>query len=140
MQDRVQAHVVYRLEYHIVWVTKYRKKLLAVGVGQYLKKIIVSYLADKYPDCYLEDYNFQEDHIHGLYVIPPKYSIAKIVQDVKSNSSRELRKRFEFLNKYPHIWSIGYYVSSIGADEKRIKNYIEYQGKQDRGQAQLALL
>ena len=76
-------------------------------------------------------------------VIPPKYSIASVVGRLKGQSASELRKAFKWLSdvywKENVLWSRGYFVSSVGIDEEVIKNYVEYQGRQDSGQLRLKL-
>jgi len=135
MKTLVQAHVCYRLMYHIVWIPKYRYKIFKPGVKEYCKKVIKSAITDRYPDVVMEELNVMEDHVHMVVVIPPKYGISKVVGDVKRDSSRGMRKRFEFLRRgRDAMWSIGYFVSSVGLDEKRIRNYVTHQGKQDSGQ------
>src|SRR3989344_296186 len=140
MKGRSQAHVTYKLSYHIVWIPKYRRKLLLQGVDTYFTKTLKTYLADQYPDVILEEINVQLDHVHLMIVIPPKYSISKVVGDMKSNTSRELRKKFEYIRRNKVLWSIGYFVSSVGLDEARIRRYISHQEAQDKGRAQLVLL
>jgi len=139
MEVRVQAHVAYRLSYHIVWIPKYRWKILKPGVASYLKKIIVSYLADNIPDVQLEEFNAQPDHVHILIVIPPKYAISTIVQKLKSHTSLKLKQNFDYLKPRPAVWSTGYFVSSVGIDEHAIKKYIRFQEKHDTGQAKLVV-
>ncbi|MFW5720163.1 MAG: IS200/IS605 family transposase [Candidatus Dojkabacteria bacterium] len=135
MKTRVQSHVAYQLLYHIVWIPKYRKKVLVPGVSSYLDKVIRTYLQDRYPDVVVEEMNVQVDHVHILLVVPPKYSVSKVVGDIKSNSSRLLRKKFEYLRRgSSSLWSVGYYVSSVGLDEQRIRKYVRYQENQDKGQ------
>jgi putative transposase len=72
---------------------------------------------------------------------PPKYSIAKVVQIIKANTGRALREKFGFLKGRYYgrggIWSAGYFVSTVGLDERMIKRYVEYQAKEDLGQAKL---
>ena len=76
-------------------------------------------------------------------VIPPKYSVSQVVETLKKNTSRQLRKKFRFLESvyWDHggIWSRGYFVSTVGINEEIIRKYVEYQGKEDTGQAELAL-
>lgn len=73
MDIRVQAHVAYRLSYHIVWIPKYRWKILKPGVASYLQKVIQSYLADELPDVQMEAFSAQVDqcasaHHHSAQV------------------------------------------------------------------------
>jgi len=68
---------------------------------------------------------------------PPKYSAAEVVQKFKAYSSADLVKRFKFIRKLytdSHVWSAGYFVSTIGFNEKVIKAYIQNQGQYDRGE------
>ena len=100
-------------------------------------------LKEYYPELDILEINHEIDHIHILMVIPPKMSIGSVVRILKSNTSRDLKKKFSFLKEVywgtDGIWSDGYFVSTVGVDEKIIKNYIEQQGKEDSGQAQLEL-
>ena len=78
-----------------------------------------------------------------LLSIPPKIRISDVVSRVKSITGRLLKKKFEYMRKaywgVDGIWSDGYFVSTVGVNEEIIKNYIEQQGKEDSGQAQLVL-
>ena len=70
-------------------------------------------------------------------------SISKVVEILKSNTGRELKKKFEFLRKRYYgrggIWSVGYFVSTVGLDEETIKRYIRHQEKEDLGQSKIAI-
>lgn len=136
MKLPVQSHTAYQLLYHIVWIPKYWRKVLIKGVDLYCDKVICSYITDRYPDVVVEELNIQIDHIHILIVIPPKYAVSKVVGDIKANSSRLMRKEFDYLRRGTDgMWSIGYYVSSVGLDEQRVRKYVKYQENQDKGQA-----
>ena len=95
------------------------------------------------PGVVVETVGFAQDHLHMVMVIPPKYSIASVMGQLKSQSAAELRKKFTWIDKVYWkeniVWSPGYFVSSVGIDEKTIKNYVEHQGRQDSGQLQLEL-
>ena len=69
---------------------------------------------------------------------PPKYSISEVVQKIKVTTSRDLRNKFKFIDRIfsdkEGIWGIGYYVSTVGLNEEKIKQYIAHQGKQDVGE------
>ena len=81
---------------------------------------------------------FDQDHLHMLMVIPPKYSISDVMGTLKSQLASRMRKFFKWLDKVYWkdniIWSPGYFVSSVGLDEATIRNYVEMQGRQDLGQ------
>jgi putative transposase len=109
--------------------------LLKGGVGKYSEKVIDGVIRDRHPDVQIEEVNAQEDHIHVMIVIPPKYSISKVIGDMKRDSSRILRKKFEYLRRgRESLWAIGYYISSVGLDERRVRNYIKYEQDQESGQ------
>ena len=139
MKFKSGAHCVYKTRYHIVWIPKYRRKVLVPGVAKYLGKVMDSYLSERYPDIYILERSVQPDHLHLLIEIPPKYSVATVVGSIKANTARMMRKHFPFLNHHSHMWSTGYFVSTTGANEHIIKQYIINQEKQDRGQATLVL-
>lgn len=98
---------------------------------------------DHYPEIEILEINHDIDHIHILVVVPPKMSVSQVVRILKSNTSRDLKKKFPFLKKVywgtDGIWSDGYFVSTVGINEEIIKKYIERQGKEDSGQAKLVL-
>jgi len=137
MEVRVSAHCAYRLQYHIVWVCKYRRRILKPGVREYLEKVLTGLLRQM-PGVEIETIGFDGDHLHMVMIIPPKYSISEVMGRLKSQSSSRMRKKFDWLSKVYWsdniVWSPGYFVSSIGVDEKTVKKYVEYQGCQDSGQ------
>jgi len=98
---------------------------------------------EKYPQIEYKEMNHDEDHIHLLISIPPTISVGKVVGIIKSNTARELKQKFPFLKEVywgtESIWSGGYFVSTVGVNEKIVKNYIEKQGAEDSGQATLEL-
>lgn len=138
MEVKVQAHVAYQIRYHVVWIPKYRRKILVAGVKKYLEKTIQTTVIDRYPDVYIIELNVQKDHVHALLEISPKYSVSSVVGYIKGVTSRNMRMHFEFLRRATALWSDGFYVSTVGYDEKKIRDYIRYQEKQASGQAVLA--
>ena len=139
MKYRAQAHVVYETKYHIVWIPKYRRKILVGGVGKYFEKVMRNYLEEKYPDVYVEELSVQVDHVHMMVVIPPKYAVSSIVGGIKSKTSLRMKKEFGFMGSSKQVWSIGYFVSTVGMNETVIRKYIQNQEDQDKGRAKLAL-
>lgn len=135
MRIRHLNHSVYQVSYHLVWGTKYRRKVIKHYVKTELIKSIYSALK-RHPDWYLYKINTGDDHVHLLLEFPPSHSIAAVVQDIKSCTSSHLRKKFKFIDEiYNHsgLWSVGYFVSTAGLNEDEIKRYIERQGDYDRG-------
>ena len=140
VQTLLSGHGAYRLEYHIVWVCKYRRKVLKPALEETLRQLL-PHLLRSMPGCRLQTIGFDQDHLHMLVVIPPKYAIAHVMARLKSQSSAHLRTKFSFLKKVYWkeniVWSPGYFVSSVGVDEAIIKKYVEYQGERDSGQLEL---
>ena len=134
MKYKRQAHVVYKTKYHIVWIPKYRRKILVSGVSKYCETVMRNYLVDRYPDVHIQEISIQVDHVHLLIEIPPKYAVSKVVGDIKSDTARKMRKKFEYIGKQSNVWSVGYFVTTVGANEKTIEKYIRSQEEQDKGQ------
>ncbi len=142
MEIRLSGHTAYRTEYHIVWIPKYRHHILNSGVKVYLVKLFPTIL-EQIPGCEIVTYNIQPDHIHMVMIIPPKYSVSDVVGKIKGITSSELRKKFGWMRKRYWrenvVWSPGFFVSTVGVEEKDILRYVEHQGRQDSGQAKLEL-
>ena len=139
MKIKVQAHVAYQTQYHVVWIPKRRRNLLKDGIKEYLQKTIYTVVEDKYPDVYVSSLNIQIDHVHALIEIPPKYAVSTVIGYIKGATSRLMRRHIEYLRHVPAMWATGYFVSTVGINEAVIKKYIEYQDKQDRGHVLLPL-
>lgn len=126
---------VFLLHVHLVFVTKYRKKVFTNTVLEYLE-LILSAVCDDF-EAKLVEFNGEEDHVHLLVNYPPKISISKLVNSLKGVSSRMLRK-----NKFPsvekalwggHLWSPSYFAGSCGgASLDTITQYIEQQKRQKK--------
>jgi len=92
--------------YHIVWGTKYRRKVLK----EYTKKDLIQSVKKvqrKYPTWYVHELNIDEDHIHVVIEIPPKDSISKVVQEIKVQSSKDLRRGISTWIGYIKKWGYG---------------------------------
>lgn len=109
-------------------------------MGEYLKRKVFQ-VSRFHPEIGIIEVNTDVDHMHILVSIPPKMSVSDAVRLVKANTGKAMRKHFPFLDKVywgsEGIWSIGYFVSTVGINEAVIKKYIEQQGKEDSGQAEL---
>ena len=119
MEYRKQAHAVFYTRYHIVISTKYRRKILKSGVGEYLRKVVLQ-VSRAHPEIEMLEVSTDVDHMHLLVSIPPKHSVCQVVRMIKSNTGRKLREKFPHLDKVywgvPGIWSIGYFVSTVGVN------------------------
>ncbi len=130
-------HSTYQHQYHIVWGTKGRRKYLK----PYVKAELLHSLFEtvkKYPTLYIHTVNTDQDHVHIQIEVPPNIAVSDAVQALKARSSVHLKRTFKFIREMyldkDGIWSVGYFSSTVGLDEERIKHYIEWQGKKDEPQ------
>ena len=130
-------HSTYQHQYHIVWGTRGRRRILQAYVLPELKKSIHE-TCKKYPTLWVETLNTDQDHVHLQLGVPPNITVADAVGKLKAYSSRHLRAKFKFIRdiylEKDGIWSVGYFSSTIGLNEAQIKRYIEWQGRKDRPQ------
>ena len=81
------------------------------------------------PGCEIIKQNIQDDHVHMLVVIPPKYAVSDVIGEIKQYTASKLRKKFAWLDKVYWkenvVWSPGYFVSTVGLDEKQITEYVK---------------
>jgi putative transposase len=132
-QYRRTSHTVYDNKYHIVWITKYRKKILIDDIALRLRDIVRQICSTEKVDILKGAIG--PDHVHILLEIPPYISVSRIVQHLKGESSRKLQMEFPRLGKTfwgQHMWQIGYFCCTTGTvTEGIIKRYIEEQGKKE---------
>ena len=111
-------------------------------MGEYLKRK-VQQVQRFHPEIEIIKVNTDIDHMHIMLSIPPKIPVSSVVRLIKTNTGKAMRKHFPFLDKVywgvKGIWSVGYFVSTVGISEEIIQKYIELQGREDSGQAQLEL-
>ena len=91
-------HSVYRLSYHVVWVCKYRRRVLKPGVVEYIKKLMPKLLRS-ISGCEIEQIGFDKDHVHFVMTIPPRYAIADVMASLKSQSASQIRAKFTWLSR-----------------------------------------
>ena len=135
MRLRNLNHSKYQIVYHIVWGTRYRRKYIKEYTKQELRKYLFE-ATKKYPTLFILAFNTEDDHIHLQIEIPPNLSIASVVQRLKAESSYHLKKKFKFIREMyldGSIWSVGYFVSTVGLNEETIRKYIANQGRKDKG-------
>jgi putative transposase len=136
---RTGSHCKYNINYHIIWIPKFRKKLLVGKVAEVLKTIINGQCEDLGVDNLALE--VMPDHIHLFVGATPTHTPFKIVRKLKGNTSIQLRRcfpnlRFLGYNKhygkgFSNLWAIGYYCGSAGhVSQEAVKRYIlEQQGK-----------
>jgi putative transposase len=129
--QRTNRHSVYDLQYHLVVVTKYRRKLLTDEVMERLKEIANQLFSLNFK-CVLNEINGDLDHVHILFECPPQVQLSKIVNSFKTVSARLLRQEFpelQSLSKRDHkLWSESYYIGSVSERSfAAVKEYIRNQ-------------
>jgi putative transposase len=128
------SHCVYDCRYHIVWITKYRRKCLDEEIQRELKEILEKVSEEMYVKVL--KMGMEEDHVHLYVSIPPSQPLPMVVQRYKGVSSKEIRKAHgKRLKEYywkPVLWAVGYFVASVGeVNDEIIRRYVENQGKKD---------
>jgi len=134
VEIRRTKHAVYELKYHIVWVPKYRARILGGEVTKYLKGVFTE-IAEEY-EFRIDTMEVMADHVHIFIEAPPSYSVSEVVQILKSISAREIFKRFPKMRELMwsgKIWNEGYFVRSVGdkVTDEVIRKYIKYQKHED---------
>ncbi len=122
------SHSVWECKYHVVFIPKYRRKVLFGELRQELGKVFRVLARQK--ECEVEEGHLLPDHVHMLISIPPKHSVAQIVGYIKGESAIHIaRVHFQRGRNYVgyHFWARGYFVSTVGRDEKAIREYIKHQ-------------
>ena len=133
MDNKSLSHVRWKCQYHIVFIPKYRKKVLYGKLKADVRDIISTLC--RYKEVEIIDGAVCEDHIHLSVAIPPKYSISKFMGYLKGKSTLMIYDRHpELQSKWDKaFWARGYYVSTIGnITEDAIKKYIREQAEESR--------
>jgi putative transposase len=135
------THVIWHCQYHIVWVPKYRFRVLKGDIAQEVHNCVQVYSSRI--GCQVVELNVQSDHVHLLVKVPPKVSISQLMGVVKGKSALRLFTRFPYLKQKPywgnHFWAKGYCVDTVGVDADMIRRYMRYQKKQEQRQIQMNL-
>ena len=123
------AHTRHRLVYHLVWIPKYRQRLLIGKVAVRLKELL--YEAASVNRWWIHELAVQRDHVHMLVQLDPTTSVARAAQIFKGGTSYKIRKEFPELEEFlwgDSFWADGYFAESIGVTkEDAIKRYIRQQ-------------
>ena len=123
------AHTAWMCKYHIVFIPKYRRKVI---YNQYRKDLIdIIKALCKYKGVEIIEGHMMPDHVHLLMEVDPQFGIHKAVKQIKGRTSRILRQEFGTLrSRLPSLWTNSYFVSTVGvAPLSVIKQYIENQKK-----------
>ena len=126
---RRSSHAVYRLRYHFVFITKYRKPVLRGDIAKEVRSLIREVCRTH--DIEIVRGHVRPDHVHLLLDVPPKWAPSRVMQRIKGKSSHHLlqdhrRLRKEFWGR--HLWARGYFVATTGnVSDEMVAEYIENQ-------------
>ena len=126
---RTGSHSRFDLKYHIVWVTKYRKRVLTGPVGYRVRDLIIEIC--KRNEVEILQGHVSSDHVHLFVSSPPNLSVSKLVQYLKGKTSRKLMMEFRPIQKQfwgRHVWARGYFAASSGnVTDEVVQEYIRLQ-------------
>ena len=134
------SHTRWECKYHLVWIPKYRKKVIYLSLRKYLGEILRELATQK--ESKIIEGHLMSDHVHMLISIPPKYAVSQVVGFIKGKSAIQIARNFQGRKKNfvgQHFWARGYYVSTVGKDEGAVRAYIKKQEKEDKRYDQMNL-
>ena len=134
------AHTTWNCKYHIIFAPKYRRRVIYGNIRSDIGRIIRLLCERK--GINIIEAELCPDHVHMLVEIPPKYSVADIVGYIKGKSSlmifdRHANLKYKYGNR--HFWCRGYYVDTVGKNEKKIEEYIRQQLQEDIAADQITM-
>ena len=135
------SHSVWECKYHVVFIPKCRRRTLYGTLRPHLGEVFRKLAVQK--ESRVEEGHLLADHVHMLIAIPPKYAVSQVVGFIKGKSAIHLARvygeqRRNFVGQ--HFWARGYFVSTVGRDERIIREYIRKQEEADDRLDQLGLL
>ena len=127
MSYKCNNNITYSCKYHVIWCSKYRRKVLVEEVGQRLKELIVGVASELRVD--IIEMEIMPDHVHLLLEVDPQFGIHRAVKNIKGKTSRILRAEFISLRtRLPSLWTNSYFVATVGGAPLEVfKQYIESQ-------------
>ena len=138
---RKLSHTLWHCQYHVVWVPKYRYRVLTGPVRDAVDRGIRAICG--YHGCEVVELNVQPDHVHLIVLVPPKVAVSELMGRVKGQTSTRVFKQFPALRRQKywgnHFWAQGYCVDTVGVNAEMICKYVKYQEKKERTVEQLQL-
>lgn len=140
MDSNSLAHTKWNCKYHIVFTPKYRRQAIYQKISADIGQIIRTLCSRK--GIEIVEAAALRDHIHLYVAIPPKYSVAEIMGYLKGKSSlmifdRHANLKYKYGNR--HFWCRGYYVDTVGRNEKTIREYVKHQLEEDIAADQISM-
>ena len=131
---RKLSHTIWHCQYHIVWVPKYRFRILSGLVAEEVERCIRTFCQQLSAE--IIELNLQPDHVHLLVLVPPKLSISEFVGTLKGRTAIRVFNKFRHLKSKPywgnHFWARGYCVDTVGLDAEKIQKYVKYQQEKEK--------
>ena len=127
------SHTRWECKYHVVFIPKYRRKVLYGNLRQFLGPVLRELASHK--ESRVEEGHLCTDHVHMLLSIPPKYAVAQVVGYIKGKSAIHIAREYGGVKRnFTGItfWARGYWVSTVGRDERTNREYVRQQGEQDK--------
>ena len=135
------AHVLWHCQFHLIWVPKYRYRILEGTVKEEVFNCIQVFVSRL--GCGVDELNIQKDHVHMIVKVVPKVSISQLMGTVKGRTAIRVFKKYPYLKNKPywgnHFWAPGYCVDTVGVNEEMIRKYVKYQENVERRAEQLGL-
>ena len=136
MEVRLSAHGAYQHQYQVVWIPKYRRRILRGAIKLFVQEQLPQ-IQPYHPDGEVQPWSVQIDHIPMGLVLPPKYAVSSIVGKMTAHLSRHLRLRYPGLKRTywgAVLWFPGFFSSTVGLNEAVIRRYVEHQERMDKEQ------
>ena len=133
-------HTTWECKYHIVFIPKYRKKVLYQQLRRELGAVFRD-LAQRQESEIIEGH-LMSDHVHMLISIPPKHSVSNVMGFMKGKSAIHIARVYAGRRRNyvgQHFWARGYWVSTVGKNEAAVRRYIQDQEKEDQRLDQMEL-
>jgi putative transposase len=140
-QVKSLSHTRWECKYHIVFIPKYRKKIIFGQIKKELGEVFHRLARQK--ESLIEEGHMMADHVHMMISIPPKYAVSQVVGFIKGKSAIHIARTYTGRKRNyvgQHFWARGYFVSTVGRDEQVIRDYIRHQEAEDRRVDQLELM
>jgi putative transposase len=131
---RKLSQSIWHCQYHLVWVPKYRCRILEGKIGNEVSNCIRAFSEQK--GCEIVELNVRADHVHLLVMVPPRISISDYMGMIKGRTAIRVFNKFRQLKNRPYwgnkFWSRGYCVDTVGLDSEMIQKYVKHQEQKER--------
>ena len=135
------SHTRWECKYHVVFIPKYRKKVIFGQIRKELGDVFRRLARQK--DSEIEEGHLMSDHVHMMISIPPKYAVSQVIGFIKGKSAIHIARVYAGRKRNyvgQHFWARGFFASTVGRDEQVIREYIRHQEAEDRRIDQLNLM